>query len=169
MRFQLNFLTSHPLPPFLLGGGKSAPPRVPIEPKTPGQIGLTKVGQSSGNPDPLSHQIYVVEDPVGNCSSLLLCRCWWTRKVEDPEKLPVSWNPKRCWANCSITNVCSQRMTIEVMTQSRERHMLQNTHSPKRLTEILASIRLSIAQILIAVFEEYFIPYSFSKQCAVWI
>ena len=41
MRFQLNFWTSHPLPPFLLGGGKSAPPRVPIEPKTPGQIGLS--------------------------------------------------------------------------------------------------------------------------------
>ena len=27
MRFQLNFWTSHPLPPFLEGGGKSAPPR----------------------------------------------------------------------------------------------------------------------------------------------
>ena len=36
MRFQLNFGTSHPLPPFLEGGGKSAPTRVTREPKKPG-------------------------------------------------------------------------------------------------------------------------------------
>ena len=36
MRFQLNFGTSHPLPPFLEGGGKSAPPRGFKEPKKAG-------------------------------------------------------------------------------------------------------------------------------------
>ena len=36
MRFQLTFGTSHPLPPFLEGGGKSAPPRITREPKKPG-------------------------------------------------------------------------------------------------------------------------------------
>ena len=36
MRFQLNFGTSHPLPPFLEGGGKSAPPQAFKEPKKAG-------------------------------------------------------------------------------------------------------------------------------------
>ena len=43
MRFQLNFGTSHPLTPFLEGGGRSAPPRVNLEPKTLGWIGLNNV------------------------------------------------------------------------------------------------------------------------------
>jgi len=42
MRFQLNFGTSHPLPPFLEGGGKSAPPRGFKEPKKAGSNRVKK-------------------------------------------------------------------------------------------------------------------------------
>ena len=100
-------------------------------------INQMHVNERCGKPDPLSHQIHVVEDSVGNCSSLLLCDRCWTRQVEEPEKLPVLWKPKRCGANCSTTNVCRQQMTIEVIRQSTERPRLQNAQSPKRLTEVV--------------------------------
>ena len=45
MRLQLNFGTSHPLPPFLEGGGKSAPPRAFKEPK---KAGANRVKGSGG-------------------------------------------------------------------------------------------------------------------------
>ena len=45
MRFQLNFGTSHPLPPYIEGGGKSAPPRVFEEPKKAGSNRVKDVSQ----------------------------------------------------------------------------------------------------------------------------
>ena len=85
MRFQLNFGTSHPLPPFLEGGGKSAPPPGALKnQKRPGLIGLRHKNSFYFQSDQWSvtifafqrHQWMPSEENVWTCNKVigeLLC------------------------------------------------------------------------------------------------
>ena len=126
MRFQLNFWTSHPLPPFLEGGGKSAP-RGLREPKKAGPNRVKSADDSSSvnNWYDDHHQCW---------SSSHFDQIWWECKssmltfCEKSSGAILMKNLMKIWWKWIISDLCDIILQISVLAdatpsrQNRRKH-----------------------------------------------